>query len=210
MIGVGRLAADALLSNGFWMAWNLTLALVPVAFALVLFHRSERRSLVWWLLAAVFVAFLPNAPYVLTDVIHLVDDARAASASTIVSMAVLSQYAVFFLVGFEAYVVSLILLGRYLERAGRTTWVLPVELGVHALCAIGIQLGRINRFNSWDLITRPGHVGRSLGDLDPFLLLLAFAVVTVGYAVMKQVSLALAAVARNVRPSPVARLRPRG
>jgi uncharacterized membrane protein len=203
MIGVGRLAADAVASNGPWMAWNLTLALVPVAFAVVLFHRSDRRGAAWWLLAAVFLAFLPNAPYVLTDVIHLERDARAAYPSKVISLAVLSQYALFFLVGFEAYVASLILLGRYIARVGRPRWVLPMELVIHGLCAVGIQLGRIDRLNSWDLVARPHHIVQSLGDLDWALVVLAFAVVSAGYVLMKQVTLALVSLA------PALRLRPR-
>ncbi len=64
-----------------WMVWNTMLALVPLALSFTLFSPGRRcRSMGWWFGFAVFVAALPNAPYVLTDVIHLVDDARLIGA----------------------------------------------------------------------------------------------------------------------------------
>jgi uncharacterized membrane protein len=102
------------------------------------------------------------------------------------------------------------LLGGYLDRDVRHRWILPMELTVHGLCAIGIQLGRIDRFNSWDLVARPHHVVRSLGGLDWGLVALAFAVVSVGYAVMKPLTLLAMAGVRELRSSPVRALRSRG
>ncbi len=56
----------------FFLSWNLLLAMVPIVFstaALALSSIGARRSallaLVPWLL------FLPNAPYILTDLLHL-------------------------------------------------------------------------------------------------------------------------------------------
>jgi uncharacterized membrane protein len=60
----------------FFMVWNSLLALVPLALALVVFRRGARTGTFWWRAGvAIFVVMLPNAPYVLTDVIHLVDAA---------------------------------------------------------------------------------------------------------------------------------------
>src|SRR5215208_4421159 len=118
--------------NAPFMAWNLTLALVLGLVA--------------------FLAFLPNAPYVLSDVVHLADDVRVTRSDTVVVAGVLPQYAAFFLAGLLAYVVALGDLTRWLARRG-WDWVrvVAVELAVHAVCAVGVYLGRIPRFNSWDL-----------------------------------------------------------
>jgi uncharacterized membrane protein len=193
MVGVARLAAEAVAENSVWMAWNLMLALVPLVLAVHLFREPRRRTTGWWLGLLAFVAFLPNAPYVLTDVIHLIGDTRDSSSSVVVSTAVMAEYAVFFLVGFEAYVGALLLLGRYLVRAGRGRWVVPVEVGLHAVCAVGIHLGRFDRLNSWDLVARPELLPRGVAGLDPVLVVAAFVAVATAYVVMKRVTLALVA-----------------
>ncbi|MSO78995.1 MAG: DUF1361 domain-containing protein [Acidimicrobiia bacterium] len=67
-----------LLGNGPWMVWNSLLACIPLAFAVFLFTgpRTTRRP-PWWVGLAIFVAFLPNGPYVITDLIHLNRDNAA-------------------------------------------------------------------------------------------------------------------------------------
>jgi uncharacterized membrane protein len=176
--------------NADFMAWNLTLALVPVVIGAVLFRR-RRTSPLWWLGLAAFLAFLPNAPYVLSDVIHLVDDVRATRSDTVVIAGILPQYAAFFLAGLLAYVVALGELTHWLVGRG---WdrlrILAVELAVHAACAVGVYLGRVPRFNSWDLVTRPDAVATTaadhLSDRYPLALVLAtFVVLLVSSVVLR-------------------------
>jgi uncharacterized membrane protein len=62
--------------NMRWMTWNLFLAFIPLALSVWLFRIKRRRSGVWWLGFLVFFAFLPNAPYLLTDIIHFIEDIR--------------------------------------------------------------------------------------------------------------------------------------
>jgi len=193
MTAVIRLAAETVAENGAWMAWNLFLALVPLAIAIALFAHPRRRTLGWWLGLGAFVAFLPNAPYVLTDVIHLVEDTRATASPAVFSFALMPQYALFFLVGFEAYVLSLLLVGRYLQRLGLSRWIVPAEVGLHALCAIGVHLGRFERLNTWDVLTRPGHLGHAIAGISGPLLIVAFLSITLGYIVMKHLTLAVLA-----------------
>jgi uncharacterized membrane protein len=163
--------------NADFMAWNLTLALVPVVIGAVLFRRP-RTSPLWWLGLAAFLAFLPNAPYVLSDVIHLADDVRATRSDAVVVAGVLPQYAAFFLVGLLAYVVALGELTRWLAiRGWDRVRIAGVELVVHAACAVGVYLGRVPRFNSWDLVTRPDAVATTAADhlSDRYPLALVFA-----------------------------------
>jgi uncharacterized membrane protein len=176
--------------NADFMAWNLTLALVPVVIGAVLFRRP-RTSPLWWLGLAAFLAFLPNAPYVLSDVIHLADDVRATQSDTVVVAGVLPQYAAFFLAGLLAYVVALGEMTRWLATRG---WdrlhIAGVELAVHAACAVGVYLGRVPRFNSWDLVTRPDAVATTaaehLSDRYPLALVVAtFVVLVVSTVVLR-------------------------
>jgi uncharacterized membrane protein len=141
------------------MAWNLFLALIPAVLAAAVFRRPARRTALWWAGALAFVAFLPNAPYVLTDVIHMPADLHAASGSHAMTLAVLGVYASFAVVGFSAYALSILRLSAYLRGVGVSAGaVLGAELSLHLLAAVGIVLGRVFRFNSWDLLTRPEAV----------------------------------------------------
>lgn len=145
------------------MVWNLVLASVPAFLAAWLFRGSAHRGFGWWLGVATFVAFLPNAPYVLTDVIHLPADLRATSGSFAGTTAVLGVYAAFAAIGFSAYAFSLSRLGAFLRAGGVPRMYRGgIELSLHCLCAVGIVLGRVFRFNSWDLLSRPDQVLDSL------------------------------------------------
>ena len=179
---------DIWAGNADFMAWNLTLALVPVVIGALLFRR-RRTSPLWWLGLAAFLAFLPNAPYVLSDVIHLADDVRATRSDAVVVAGILPQYAAFFLAGLVAYVVALGELTSWLlARGWSRVRVISVELAVHAACAVGVYLGRVPRFNSWDLVTRPDAVATTaadhLSDRYPLALVLATFMVLVASTVV--------------------------
>jgi uncharacterized membrane protein len=168
-----------------WIVWNTFLALVPLAFAVVLFRdgAGARRGPLWWAGFVVWLLFLPNAPYVLTDSVHLLDDIRGASNVAVFS-GYLPVYGAFFAVGFGAYVVSLRLLHRYVtEHRPHASW-LVIEGVLHALCAAGIYLGRFVGLNSWDVVASPGSVTATLDDLarrSPIVIMgTTFVVIAVG------------------------------
>jgi uncharacterized membrane protein len=151
--------------DNVWMAWNLLLAGVPLTLSMILFRGRTQRSLLWWLLCVVFVVFLPNAPYVLTDVVHLIETIRSETYSLfVVTLVLIPLYGVFMVLGFAAYVVSLLNLGRYLRSVGRAGLVLPAELALHAVSAFGIYLGRFERFNSWAVVTRLDNLTDTVFD----------------------------------------------
>jgi uncharacterized membrane protein len=99
--------------------------------------------------------FLPNAPYIITDIIHFVDDAREANVSDNgVIFVLIPQYILFLVLGFQCYVLAMIKLIQYLRWLNlikNATW---LEIGCNLICAIGVYLGRVNRLNSWDVFTQ--------------------------------------------------------
>jgi uncharacterized membrane protein len=170
-----------LVENGPWMGWNLVLALVPLGVAWRLFSRDRPRlSPWWWVGAAAFVAFLPNAPYVMTDMLHLRGDLAAVRGRDRAVTVLLVQYSVFVLTGVAAYAGSLELLRRFLHKRGLPPRaVTVVQFALHGSCAIGVLLGRFARFNSWDLVTRPTRImehlsARVLDTGSWWLLLITF------------------------------------
>lgn len=189
---------DAASGNLPFMVWNTFLAVIPFVLSMWLFQGrgSQVRRLSWWMGCAVCLAFLPNAPYVLTDIIHLVHDIRQGYSIWTITLILVPQYVLFMAIGIEAYVGTLLNFGHYLKRAGRPTWILPSELIIHALTALGIYLGRFLRLNSWDIVTRPGTVGLSIIDQltaqQPLMVMATtFVIITILYWILKQITLAL-------------------
>lgn len=157
-------------------------------------NRSHSRSLRWWLGFFVFISFLPNAPYVLTDVIHLIDDIRYGYSIWIITLALIPLYLLFMFVGFQAYVLSLMHMGDYMRRQGWGKFILVSELGVHGLSAIGIYLGRFLRFNSWDIITNTHLLLNSMTEeliaqRPVLVMLITFGVISSLYWLMKWLTL---------------------
>jgi uncharacterized membrane protein len=141
-----------------WMAWNTALALAPWVLSLYLFRPARRPSAALLCGVVAFVLLVPNAPYVLTDVIHLPPSVRREPSDAAVLLVVFPMYAALFAVGFGAYCDALRRFTRYVMSRGwaRSPWV--VELPVHALSAVAIYVGRVHRLNSWDIARRPAEV----------------------------------------------------
>ncbi|ACK68950.1 protein of unknown function DUF1361 [Gloeothece citriformis PCC 7424] len=188
---------SALAHSRYLITWNLFLAFIPLVLSVWLFRWSKKASIFWWIVFLVFIAFLPNAPYVLTDVIHLIDLIRSGYSVWTITLVLIPQYTLFILAGFEAYVMSLINLGFFLHRQKLSQYILAVELIIHALSAIGIYLGRFERFNSWDFVTKPKILLSSIMDnlarKQPIIvILITFVVITGLYWLVKQVNLGVA------------------
>ena len=184
-----------------WMVWNLILAVVPALLALVLFARPRRRSLAWWVGVVTFVLFLPNAPYVVTDLIHLRWSITSTTSDGAVVAGVLPLYALFVTAGFVAYLVCTELVVREVRRARPATGRLTVEIALHAVSALGIVLGRIARLNSWDTIAAPtGTLERIFATLSwrgaPVAFVAVFVAVWITHALVRTVAFSMGGVAR--------------
>jgi uncharacterized membrane protein len=144
-------ALEARLQGG-WMGWNLGLALLPVVAFALLFHHRDRRGAGWWSLAVGAALFLPNTPYLATDIVHLVPDFQAAPSPAAAWAGVIPLFAALVTIGLVGYLYCLRLLRRDLRHHGVSRRRrITVELAVHVACSVGIVLGRVNRLNSWDV-----------------------------------------------------------
>lgn len=135
------------------LVWNLVLAWVPLALAVLLLLSYARGRPTFQLLAlgVAWILFLPNAPYVLTDFVHLEPDHRLYDSLLIASFAVTSLA-----LGFA----SLLVVQLVVTRAGGVLAGWLVAVGSLFASSVGIYLGRVHRVNSWDVIHDPGHLWR--------------------------------------------------
>ena len=193
--------------NRWWLCWNTFLAVVPLLLAVPLFrHRGRWRALSWMGLVA-FVLLLPNAPYVVTDLVHLRADVAQAGSDATVYLGILPLYGAFIAIGFGCYAASLREVGAWLRRIGRQQSIGTVELALHGLCAVGVLLGRVARLNSWETVTRPeATVARALDTLSwrasPVVLVALFVVIWLGHAVTRSLATAGVAWAASHVPRP--------
>jgi uncharacterized membrane protein len=131
-----------------YLVWNLALAWIPLVLAILLVAAYARRHSAVELIAigAAWLLFLPNAPYVLTDFIHLGEAHRLYDTIVIGSFAVTALA-----LGFA----SLLLVQLVVTRVAGALLGWTVALGALFFASVGIYLGRVLRFNSWDAIRRP-------------------------------------------------------
>jgi uncharacterized membrane protein len=135
-----------------FMPWNLALAWVPMGFAACALwaHRARLPFAVWLAPMTLWLLFLPNAPYLVTDVVHL-RNSWASAPIWFDSM----MFGAFGLTGLMLGYASLYLVHRMMaERYGRRTARIATLIAL-MLSSAGIYLGRAMRLNSWDAFTHP-------------------------------------------------------
>jgi uncharacterized membrane protein len=180
--------------------WGVRAIFIAIALgAIVLLTIIDRRlrytharsqSIIWWIGLFLFVAILPNAPYVLTDIIHFYDAVRTIDSAWTITLFIVPTYIIFIGIGWLAYVFSLINLGVYLSKNHLARYTNIIELSLHAICAIGIFIGRFLRFNTWSLVTQPKLFlsilpGELIGKFPVVVILLTFVIIATLYTLCK-------------------------
>jgi uncharacterized membrane protein len=136
-----------------YLLWNLFLAFVPFCISWILVEKVKagRLSRVVLFLGLVFwILLIPNAPYIVTDLIHI---ARSKPVPIIFDT---------FLLFTSAWTGMLLCFYSFshIEEIARTKLserVVSVLLFVASLVvSFGVYLGRFLRFNSWDIFANPG------------------------------------------------------
>jgi uncharacterized membrane protein len=134
-----------------WLVWNLVLAWIPFLLALVVYDGHRRRSAraVLAPLSLLWLVFFPNAPYILTDFVHL--DGHLAAPLWFDGLMIASFAFTGLLLGYASlYLMQSVIRARFGALAG---W--AAAIGALALSSVGIYLGRFVRVNSWDVVTNP-------------------------------------------------------
>ena len=146
-----------------FLAWNLFLAWVPFVLALLVYDIRRRGvgAVGQLALGGLWLLFLPNAPYIVTDLIHL---GTIPGAPLWFDAGMIAAFAFTGLVlGLGSlFLVQFALADAFGRRAG---WALV--LGVIPLCSVGVYVGRFLRLNSWDALVDPSVLA---GPVHAFLL----------------------------------------
>lgn len=137
-----------------FLPWNLFLAWVPLLAAVAVYDAARRGTKPARLLplAAIWLLFLPNAPYLLTDYVHL---GSRDDAPLWFDIVLFGSYAwTGMLLGF----LSIFVMQGVVRRAAGAVWSWALVGGSLAASSFGIYLGRSLRWNSWDFLLRPGDL----------------------------------------------------
>jgi len=133
------------------LSWNIFLGLLPFYFAIKANSSASKRvryfSIFLWLI------FLPNAPYIITDIIHVPQN-RGLHGFVFYLVVVLS------FTGLLSWLFSVQLMLARLPGALRR-WKAVRQYGYVTLCllsGIGVAMGRFARINSCELFYKPWRV----------------------------------------------------
>lgn len=147
----------------YWfMLWNLTLAWAAPLVAWWIVVRLKRTRWRTWpnsLLTLIWLGFLPNSFYMVSDLIHV----QQTGEVSIIFDAVL--FTSFIFNGFIAGYLSLFLLHRELLKRYSTVRSYVVLTAVFLLCGFAIYLGRVQRWNTWDAVFSPAGLIFDVSDI---------------------------------------------
>lgn len=151
-----------------FMIWNLFLAYVPYVLSswvsrrldrtLTLSLPIKRRPLFYAAVCLVWLLFIPNAFYMLTDLYHL-SDSRSPRIPEWYDLALIFSFA---WNGLLLGVLSL----RQMERlVGSRRLGALIVYPVIGLSALGVYTGRYLRYNSWDIVSDPFFLMRDIAGM---------------------------------------------
>lgn len=158
------LVADGLHNNSFYftyLIWNLFLAWLPLLFAFWLVGVLKNKLWSSWEgigVSALWLAFLPNSFYMVSDYIHLQEvSSRDLLYDSVMLTSFISTAVVLGIC--SLYMVHQEFMKRFSVRTCNI-WLTAILL----LCSFAIYIGRDLRWNSWDILTNPGGLIFDVSD----------------------------------------------
>jgi len=143
----------AITADDFFMflPYNLVLALIPLAISRLLVQYMQRKHPSWFLVGFsgfVWLLFIPNAPYIMTDFIHL---GKVGGVPLWFDALLILLYAsTGLLAGWYSLYDMQKLVAKWHGKFLGWVFVFFVLL----MTSFGVYLGRFLRWNSWDLFFR--------------------------------------------------------
>lgn len=150
-----------------FMIWNLFLAWIPLLLVMWLLRRLHRERWSSWpniALSVLWLGFLPNSFYIVTDYIHL---ARIPTIDLVFDTVMLTSFVVTgLLLGFVSLYLFHCELRKRLPARTSNRFVGLILL----LSSFAIYLGRDLRWNTWDLFLNPAGILFDVSDrlISPF------------------------------------------
>jgi uncharacterized membrane protein len=132
----------------FYILWNILLAFIPFFISLILLSLQKEGKLNKVIFVTGFILwmiFIPNAPYIITDFIHL-GEVRAVPMIYDTFLIFSSASVGLILCFYSFFHMEQIIRTKYSQR--KTSLLMGIII---LFVSFGIYLGRFLRFNSWDV-----------------------------------------------------------
>ncbi|KKQ42269.1 MAG: hypothetical protein US59_C0012G0014 [Candidatus Levybacteria bacterium GW2011_GWB1_37_8] len=148
---------EIFLSNFIFIWINSVLALVAILFGWLMSKANSTFAKLWT--GFLWLIFLPNTIYILTDISHLFED--WPKVGNLFKLILIFQYALFAIFGIITFVISTYFFQRLLEgkrkKGIKTTTIIAICI-LNFIVGFGVVLGGIRRTNSWYIFTNPSRV----------------------------------------------------
>lgn len=143
-----------LFDNVEWMTLNIILAFLGVILGIIFFY--ARNKFIKTILFIIWILYLPNTIYLITDTQHFSDQWLKLAPS--LNLVLVVQYIVLILIGIITFLICLYILEKFFYQTKLKkdkTLITILIFFFNYLIAFGVALGRINRINSIEAITHP-------------------------------------------------------
>ncbi len=164
LISIGLFVGGAFQNGNLtysYMFWNLFLAWLPLILVVSLLRFIKTRRWSSWPgigLSLLWLIFLPNSFYMVSDLIHLQDEPRA---DVLFDAVMLTSFVIN---GLILGYISLYLFHLQLKRRLPATTARNMVGIILLLCSFAIYLGRELRWNTWDVIFNPAGILFDISD----------------------------------------------
>ena len=167
-----------------WLYWNLILSLLPMVFSIPVSLGFASKKMIWIILVLPFLAlwllFLPNSTYMITDLIHL-DSSSIVNWNYTYNADLKAWLALIYVAaGIVLGVVSGLVSTQWIYRNTPLPRHPIIKYGfmiiLSLLVGYGVYIGRFLRFNSWDILHPRTLIKALIVDLDRFAVIFSFVI----------------------------------
>jgi uncharacterized membrane protein len=143
-----------------FLNWNLFLAFIPwiLSSIIAIKPKLENNKIKVISLLLIWLLFFPNAPYILTDLLHLQEYSSMPKWFDLLLILLFAWVGILF--GFF----SLWNIEKILKNKMGNNWTTLIATGLLFLGSFGVYLGRYLRWNSWDIVIQPFHLLSDIRD----------------------------------------------
>ena len=163
------------LFNVLWMGWNVLLAIVPIIIAKTLQRALSNNAQI--VLFCLWLVFLPNTLYMITDVIHIFNPRFSQMTIPFWILGILLYLVIFFLAIYNFVLSIRPVLQKYRTflNSLSPTYRIVLFSVFSMMIGFAISMGRFQRTNTWYLLTQPVRVVQDVIDslTDPTVLFVA-------------------------------------